>query len=145
MGLRVVNGVIVEGEVSKPHVKFITHPRKVGIGKFEDTPYIQKRGRGCRDGITRKATEEDKAEFPEEWAAYQSGESLDGGTLLNALPAWTKAIELELDAIGIDSVEALAKCDELPVDADGNPLHEARKLITQAKRYVQLEAETSEE
>lgn len=141
MGLRVENGVIVE---DGPGVKaeFYTHPRKVGPQKWEPTTYIKVRARGARDFVSRRATDADKADFPEAWALFQRGETGEGGTPLTMLPARTEAYELELEVMGIESVEALAELDSVPEDESGEPKVHLAKMLQQAKRYVQLKEET---
>jgi hypothetical protein len=133
MGLRLINGEIVDDERPSVTVRFYEHAKKVGIGKYVPVDYIEVRAIGQRDFMSRPATDRDKQDYPEEWAAYQSGLAQQDAktTPLNALPAFKSHFGLELNSMGIHTVEELSFCDECPIAG-------CELLWKQAKKYVIL-------
>lgn len=105
---------------------------------YKDVIYIskkpsQKAGLERCDEFSRPMREEDKDEWPQEWNRYLNSK-IEGtkGTALDLLPACNPSLKLELAAMGITTVEALAKEEQAP-DADN-----ADKLWRQACAYAKL-------
>lgn len=133
MSLKIVNGKIVEETGARSFVEFYEHAKKVGVGKFDTVIYITIKPVGCKDFMSRPATDADKAEYPVEWQNFQQGISTtEGVTGLGQLPAFKTAFGLELEAKGISSVEELAARSEPEEDY-------LKKLWQQARVYIQLQ------
>lgn len=134
MGFRVINGEVVDSDAPKVRVSFYEHPLQVGKGRYIPCDYIKRQAVGARDFVSRRATEQDKLDYPAEWEAYQSGKETHdaGSTPLTALPAYRLHLGLELKAMRVETIEQLAFCDECPLEG-------AEKLWKQAKRYIELE------
>lgn len=133
MGLREVNGQIVDSGDPKVRVHFYEQACLVGPGEYEARDYICIRPVSTRDHMSRLATEEDRENYPEEWAAYQAGANEDDplNTPLTALPGFRTHVGLALGSLGITTVSQLAACEESPVK-DGET------LLRQAKFYVRM-------
>lgn len=138
MALELVNNQVVETGGARPFVEFYEHAKKVGVGKFEPVIYIKIKNPGYKDFMSRPATDEDKAEYSAEWAAFQKGVELtEGRTPLSQLPAYKTAWELELRVMGIDCVEVLAGREE-PEQDYLKPMHK------QAVMFMKLQETENE-
>lgn len=126
------DGKVVGADTLPVKAEFYEHMKQVGLHEYEPTDYITVRRVGVKDYISRKATDEDKARFPREWAAYKAGQSSGSGeTPLTELPACKSAFVLELQQIGVNTIEELAAKSEVPYDY-------LVPMWKQAKRYIQL-------
>lgn len=116
MELAEVNGKIVELGGPKPFVEFYEHPKKVGIGQYETVIFIKIKPKGCRDFMSRPATDEDKRDYADAWAMFQKGVTPEEGrTPLGQLPSFKTAFKLELEAkYGVECVEDLAAREQPP-------------------------------
>lgn len=116
MGLRLIDGEVVEVG-AKPHVTFFEHMEKKGIGKYKPVDYIAEKYVGQRDFMSRPVTDEDRERYPKEWAEYEAGTQKDlVCTPLSALPSFKSAFGLELEALGITTVQELAVKTECPIE-----------------------------
>jgi hypothetical protein len=133
MEFQLVNGKIQEVDNVTPHVTFYEHVKQIGKCEYVPVDYIRIKYAGNRDFISRKATKDDIAAHPKEWAEYQAGIAGqdEGVTPLNALPLFKMAFGLELASQDIHTVEELAAMPEPPFPAVG-------PLWKQAKKWVAL-------
>lgn len=130
-----------------PYVSFFDHAvedkeltEKSGRPRFRSRVYIQKIPSAPdlvqRDIFTRAMTEEDKQDWPEEWARYlEKKEAIDNLTPpITAIPGMGVAEKAELLALGIKNcrefVDYPKGLDEL------EPLRETAKKIMEVSRYV---------
>lgn len=116
MKFELVGGEIKDVEVMPSNASFYEHAKKVGPSKYIPVDYIKIKTVGQRDFMSRPATDEDKAAYPQEWAAYQSGLSVEneGTTPLNSLANHRQAFALDLANMGIHTIEELAIKQEVP-------------------------------
>lgn len=96
---------------------------------FEDYPYFIHRAKGVTDFTSRRASEEDKANYPREWAQYEA--------TCNDIPTvcipGIKPSEIEmLRCRGIHTVRAAAELNE--------PHPEIAKAVLSARRWMAIEA-----
>lgn len=132
MGLRMVGGEVVDDDVIRLRITFSEEAEQIGVGRYRSVDYITKKAPGCRDFMSKPATDEDKKAYPKEWADYQGGmQGDDKNTSLTMLPAFKTAFALELKIQGVESIEELAARPE----PDGAHLIPIWK---QARRYIQL-------
>lgn len=136
MTLRLVNGQIIEMGGPKPHVSFYEFAVKVGVGQYKPVDFVKIVTPGQRDYMSRPATDRDKQNYPDEWAAYQAGqqETESSDTRLDALPAYKTYFGLELKARGIETIQQLAAQESCPIDG-------CERLWDQAKRWILLEGD----
>ena len=83
---------------------------------------------GNRDIFEAPVRPQDISRFPDEWEAYKKTKGIKKqvGTALKELPAMSEPRRIELELIGIESVEDLAKAD-------------IEKLRTIGELYVELQ------
>ncbi len=108
-----LDGKIVDDEATPAVVTFYEHARRVGFNEWINVDYIKIKAPGVRDFMSRAATDEDKAEYSEEYEAYQRGQfrEEEGNTPLTLLPSHKTAFAMELKAMGIESIEVLGARD----------------------------------
>lgn len=143
MQFELVNGEIKDVEMLPTNVSFYEHAKKVGVGKFVPIDYIKIKTVGQRDFMSRPATDDDKAAYPNEWAAYQAGlsEEDEGITPLNSLAKHKQAFALELANLGIHTVEELAAMPEAPFDYL-EPMYREAKARLMALELLESEDES---
>lgn len=136
MPLKMVNGEVVETDLPQVKVRFYEHTKRVGPKEFKSVDMISVRSPGVKDYISRPVTDDDKANYPREWEDYQRGiEAVDDGcTPLRNLKRFKDAFGLELDQMGIHTVEELALRPEPPEVY-------LEELWREAKVRVRVEAE----
>ena len=73
---------------------------------------------------------QDISRFPEEWEAYKKTKGIKKqvGTALKELPAMSEPRRIELELIGIESVEDLAKADIEKLRTIGEPYVELQRI-----------------
>lgn len=124
-------GVVVDTQDLPAIAEFYEGSKKIGIGKFEPCIYVKLHAPGSRDSISYIATDEHRQEYASAWELFQAGLTLPDGTDLEQLPACKAAFVMELKALNITTVEALAALDEPPEEY-------LRDMWKQAVNYVKL-------
>ena len=84
---------------------------KAGRRIYRDEVYIKVVPKGYRDYVSRKASDQDKRDFPVAWARFDNLRKQIAGTPLDRLPGWSATVEAELRALGLNTVEQLAEGD----------------------------------
>jgi len=102
---------------AKPVVYFFDHAEEIesdGRPRFRNAIYISKRSRTANNNqdFHRKMLEEDKAEFPDEWAYYLKVKENLKKPRIGLLPGIDEATQHEMKAIGIYNLEQLVAQDE---------------------------------
>jgi hypothetical protein len=113
--------------------RFYLHPAPQGDGTRKDTVYIEMRTKGNKNTIfSRPATDQDKADFPRAWTAYQnnSPEEMDG-TPVSAMGLGPSQV-LNLQAQGIYTVEDLATLGEVSITS----IQGGRMLKKRAEAFI---------
>lgn len=118
MEFDIVNGHVVQKQI-KPKIEFFTHAKldlaaseNEGRRVYKDTTYIKIKPQGCRDFLSRKATEEDKRLYPKEYALFNTEASPVGTDVALLIPSLGDLAEAR--ALGITTVEKLADIEVLP-------------------------------
>ncbi len=138
MGLQLVNGEIIDTEAPTVSARFYENAKKVGIGEFQETVYIELKARGSKDSMCREMRESDKSDYPDAWAAYEANQEADNGeSPLNLLPGLKVAFRRELEDMGVTTIEQLAAMDK----PDKEYLFKPWAL---AKRFVEIAVEADD-
>ncbi len=86
-----------------------------GRPRYRNTTMIAIRIMGETDFTSVPLTDEHKARFPRAWGIYQKERDKWASTIpLTLMPGCTEADRLELEALGITDVDALAKAESVP-------------------------------
>jgi hypothetical protein len=127
-----LGGKIVDDEATPVVVSFYEHARRVGFDKWINVDYIKTKAPGVRDFMSRAATDDDKAEHPEAWDAYQRGQvgEEEGNTPLTLLPSHKTAFAMEFKSMGVESIEVLGARDKPGQDYLIPMWKQAKKYIT---------------
>lgn len=102
---------------------------KAGRRICKDETYVKVLHRGYKDFASRKATDDDKENFPVEWARYQNNQGENAGTTLDKLPSWSPTVEAELNSLKLNTIEKLAA---------GTVPDDLAYLKKQAEMFVQM-------
>ena len=86
--------------------------------------------KGMKDVFEAPVRPQDISRFPEEWEAYKKTKGIKKqvGTALKELPAMSEPRRIELELIGIESVEDLAKADLEKLRTIGEPYVELQRI-----------------
>ena len=124
------------------HARFYKHPvlqgfesKKAGRAIYKDEDFIEIQVPGQKNQIVKRAVQDkDKADYPVEWNAWEAN-SEEGatGSPIDHLPGITPSKCLELQALGIHTVEQLVDLNETGIQKVG---HGARALIKTANQYL---------
>ena len=97
-------------------------------GKMRD--FVRITIKGMKDVFECPVRPEDLSRFPSEWDAYKKtkGKVKIKGTSLKELPAMSEPRRVELELIGIDSIEDLAKADIEQLRGLGEPYVELQRI-----------------
>lgn len=106
-----------------------------GRAIFEDRVFIKKWVPGDRTvTIVREVTAEDRAEFPNQWAAFQNQtEQMQSGTPISMWEDVPLSQRAELSAAGFKTIESLAVASDTQCQGLGAA---GMSLRERAKRYV---------
>lgn len=128
------------------HPRFFKHPvlqgaksRDAGREIYEDEDYIEIRVAGHgREVHVGPVTDTHKARFPEEWNAFQSGQTRAiSGTPVNRWPQLTPSQVLMLESLNVWTVEDMATLSDAGVQAVGMGGYklrdDARKFLSHAQ------------
>lgn len=86
-----------------------------GRQRFRNVPMIAIRILGETDFTSQPLTDDHKRRFPRAWEIYQRKREAWATMLpISLLPGLTEADRLELEALGITDVDALAQSDTMP-------------------------------
>jgi len=116
------------------YARFYTHPQPQNGGGHKDKTYVEIYIKGNKNTtFSKEATEEDKANYPKAWAAYENNNSeLCDGNPINMLPGIGPSQAINLKALGIFSIEDLANLGEPGI----NDVPGGRTLQKKAKAYL---------
>jgi len=112
-------------ELEGLYAEFHLHPvlqaeesRKQAREIYKDALYIQIQIKGQKNQIRdRKATKEDEQDFPTAWHNWQNKEtSAINGTPSTALPGVGPSLAIELQTLGLYTVEDIAKLPDSAMD-----------------------------
>ena len=97
-------------------------------GKMRD--FVRITIKGMKDVFEAPVRPQDISRFPEEWEAYKKTKGIKKqvGTALKELPAMSEPRRIELELIGIESVEDLAKADLEKLRTIGEPYVELQRI-----------------
>jgi hypothetical protein len=97
-------------------------------GKMRD--FVRITIKGMKDVFEAPVRPQDISRFPDEWEAYKKtkGTKKQVGTALKELPAMSEPRRIELELIGIESVEDLAKADIEKLRTIGEPYVELQRI-----------------
>ena len=97
-------------------------------GKMRD--FVRITIKGMKDVFEAPVRPQDISRFPEEWEAYKQTKGIKKqvGTALKELPAMSEPRRIELELIGIESVEDLAKADIEKLRTIGEPYVELQRI-----------------
>jgi len=97
-------------------------------GKMRD--FVRITIKGMKDVFEAPVRPQDISRFPDEWAAYKKTKGIKKqvGTALKELPAMSEPRRIELELIGIESVEDLAKADIEKLRTIGEPYVELQRI-----------------
>ena len=97
-------------------------------GKMRD--FVRITIKGMKDVFEAPVRPQDISRFPDEWEAYKKTKGIKKqvGTALKALPAMSEPRRIELELIGIESVEDLAKADIEKLRTIGEPYVELQRI-----------------
>tara|TARA_R100000700_G_scaffold3995_2_gene7061 strand:+ start:190 stop:624 length:435 start_codon:yes stop_codon:yes gene_type:complete len=97
-------------------------------GKMRD--FVRITIKGMKDVFECPVRPEDLSRFPEQWEAYKKtkGKAKPKGTSLKELPAMSEPRRIELELIGIETVEQLAKADIEHLRTIGEPYVELQRI-----------------
>lgn len=139
-----IDGRIIE-KTLKPTAEFLIHPvrdreasDRQNRAVYVDQLYIKLRAQGVKDAVARRATEHDKTEYAEAYKKFLSSKNSqeETGTALELLIKSPSDVA-SLRAIGVNSLESLAKVEVLP--------SELRQYKAKAKAFVELSSEPERE
>lgn len=119
-----VSGVFFMNSVLRPHESEL---QKRPI--FRDEHWVRIRIAGNdKDIVERKATDADKARFPEAWVAYERGLTQSStGTPLEKWPRMTPGMVATLKGLAIFSIEDMATLSDVGCQRVGMGAYELRK------------------
>jgi|TARA_E500000305_G_scaffold97763_1_gene88980 hypothetical protein len=97
-------------------------------GKMRD--FVRITIKGMKDVFEAPVRPQDISRFPDEWEAYKKSKGIKKqvGTALKELPAMSEPRRIELELIGIESVEDLAKADIEKLRTIGEPYVELQRI-----------------
>ena len=97
-------------------------------GKMRD--FVRITIKGMKDVFEAPVRPQDISRFPDEWEAYKKAKGIKKqvGTALKELPAMSEPRRIELELIGIESVEDLAKADIEKLRTIGEPYVELQRI-----------------
>ena len=97
-------------------------------GKMRD--FVRITIKGMKDVFEAPVRPQDISRFPEEWEAYKKTKGIKKqvGTALKELPAMSEPRRIELELIGIESVEDLARADIEKLRTIGEPYVELQRI-----------------
>jgi len=97
-------------------------------GKMRD--FVRITIKGMKDIFEAPVRPQDLSRFPEEWEAYKKtkGTKKQVGTSLKELPAMSEPRRIELELIGIESIEDLAKAEIDKLRSIGEPYVELQRI-----------------
>ena len=97
-------------------------------GKMRD--FVRITIKGMKDVFEAPVRPQDISRFPDEWKAYKKTKGIKKqvGTALKELPAMSEPRRIELELIGIESVEDLAKADIEKLRTIGEPYVELQRI-----------------
>ena len=106
-------------------------------GKIRD--FVRITVKGMKDIFEAPVRPQDLSRFPEEWEAYKKtkGNKKQVGTPLKDLPAMSEPRRIELELIGIESIEDLANAEIEKLRGIGEPyveLQRSAELTMNAKK-----------
>jgi hypothetical protein len=117
--------------------------RETGKPEFDNVDFIRKvAGGNPNNVIERPATEQDKRDFPMQWAAYQNKQTYrpTSGTLLEDWPRLDAATRAKLKALEFHTVEQIAEASDGQINTIGMGCYELRNL---ARAYIKAAKDTS--
>lgn len=111
----------MEGLYGEFHYHPVLQPEeshKQGREVYKDVLYLKIQIKGQKNQIrSRKATEQDKLDFPAAWLAFtKDEEEAISGTPLSAIPGVGPSLAMEIRQLGITSVEDLASLSDYAMD-----------------------------
>lgn len=134
MEFDVINGKVVERR-SKPFIEFYIHPAldkaasvKEGRRVHKDAVYIKIKAAGAKDSVSRRATEQDIANHPSEYAKLEQSPQESGTDVGLIIPSTADLADVK--ALGIHTVEKLATIDVLP--------ESLKQYQAKAKAFIKL-------
>ena len=97
-------------------------------GKMRD--FVRITIKGMKDVFEAPVRPQDISRFPDEWEAYKKTKGIKKqvGTALKELPAMSEPRRIELELIGIESVEDLAKAYIEKLRTIGEPYVELQRI-----------------
>ena len=97
-------------------------------GKIRD--FVRITIKGMKDVFEAPVRPQDISRFPDEWEAYKKTKGIKKqvGTALKELPAMSEPRRIELELIGIESVEDLARADIEKLSTIGEPYVELQRI-----------------
>ena len=97
-------------------------------GKMRD--FVRITIKGMKDVFEAPVRPQDISRFPDEWEAYKKSKGIKKqvGTALKELPAMSEPRRIELELIGIESVEDLAKANIEKLRTIGEPYVELQRI-----------------
>ena len=97
-------------------------------GKMRD--FVRITIKGMKDIFEAPVRPQDLSRFPEQWEAYKKtkGTKKQVGTSLKELPAMSEPRRVELELVGIESVEDLAKAEVDKLRNLGQPYVELQRI-----------------
>ena len=110
------------------YARFYVHPQLQGDDiiaeggpRYKDVIYIEIFIKGTKNSsFSRPKRPEDEIEYPKAWAAFKAGDfEMTDGTPIKVLPGIGPSQAIELQSLGILSVEEMAELDDGQVL--GNP------------------------
>jgi hypothetical protein len=131
-------------------VSFYSQPVKLGAESdkagrpiYQDVPYVWIRFPGDRTReVKRKATDEHKARFPRQWAAFErQQEYVEQGTPLEDIPWMSRSRALTLKGANIHTMENYAAVTDDRLHALG---HGAREERDKCRTQMKLAADSAE-
>jgi len=123
--------------------RFYLHPQKQADGQYQDVIYVEIFIKGDKNtSFSRPKKDEDETTYPNGWKAFVSGQpSITEGNPVGMLPGIGPSEAMNLNAVGIMSIEDLAELDEAGVEK----LKNGRTLTKRAKAYLAALQEKDEE
>jgi len=124
--------------------RFYHHAQRQNNGTFKDVIHVEIRIKGDRNTtFSRPKVDQDEDDFPSSWRAFKKSqpEEIDG-TPVSALPRVTEADRLNLNEMGVYTIEDLAK---LP-DSSLQNIKLGTAVRARARAYMAaMESEEGEE
>lgn len=131
------------------HVRFFKHPvlqsflsKKEGRPIYKDTNYIEIQIPGQKNQVVkREVQDKDKTEYAVEWNNFDDGGSGGVGSPIDHLPGITPSKVMEMQSLGIHSIEQLVGLSETGIQKLG---HGARAFIKTGEQYLGQTSEIDE-